>query len=57
MDKLTEEEIQQIQSIPQLTTSAKDWLLSVAKARTEGNYRDLDALLIYAARIISRLSL
>jgi len=56
-DKLTKEEEAQIRSIPKLTDAAKDWLLSVASAREEGRYRDLDALLLYAARIISRFSL
>jgi len=46
-----------LNNIQGLTKAAKDWLLMVSDAMTRGNYRQVDALLVYAARIISRLSL
>lgn len=47
----------EVDNIKGLTEAAKTWLLQVAKASEECRYKDLDALLVYAARIISRLSL
>lgn len=46
-----------LDNIQGLTQAAKEWLLQVSEAISKGNYRQVDAMLVYAARIISRLSL